>query len=94
MFKNQLFDIASLAKNAFFSIGNDTGPMHIISRANKKTIVLFTENSDPKLCGPIGEKVEILKINQNEEEFRNKVLQKIKKLFPNDRLTYLTIYFN
>ena len=53
--------------------------MHIISRANKKTIVLFTENSDPKLCGPIGEKVEILKINQNEEEFRNKVLQKTKK---------------
>ncbi len=77
--KTNFFDIASLAKNAFFSIGNDTGPMHIISRANKKTIVLFTENSDPKLCGPIGEKVEILKINQNEEEFRNKVLQKTKK---------------
>ena len=48
------------SKTQFFSVGNDTGPMHIIARANKKTLVFFTKFSDPKLCKPTGKDVEIL----------------------------------
>ena len=58
IYRSDLF----LAKHSFFSVGNDTGPMHIIARANKKTLVFFTKFSDPKLCKPTGKDVEIIKI--------------------------------
>ena len=74
------FDIASLATNSLFSIGNDTGPIHIISRANKKTIVLFTKNSDPSLCRPTGKKVEILKFENNTEKISQTLLKKINEI--------------
>ena len=35
--QTSFFDVASLATNSLFSIGNDTGPIHIISRADKKS---------------------------------------------------------
>ena len=73
------FDIASLATNSLFSIGNDTGPIHIISRANKRTIVLFTENSNPKLCGPIGKLTEILTFENTNRTFNKLVLKKTMK---------------
>ena len=73
------FDIASLATNSLFSIGNDTGPIHIISRANKKTIVLFTKNSDPHLCGPIGKFTEILTFDNTNGGLNEIVLEKIMK---------------
>ena len=73
------FDIASLATNSLFSIGNDTGPIHIISRANKKTIVLFTKNSNPHLCGPIGKFTEILTFDNTNGAFNEIVLEKIMK---------------
>ena len=69
------FDIASLATNSLFSIGNDTGPIHIISRANKKTIVLFTKNSDPHLCGPIGKFTETLTFENTNGAFNELVLE-------------------
>ena len=69
------FDIASLATNSLLSIGNDTGPIHIISRANKKTIVLFTKNSNPNLCGPVGKLTETLTFD-NTDFFFNKILLK------------------
>ena len=77
--KTSYFDIASLATNSSFSIGNDTGPIHIISRANKKTIVLFTKNSNPNLCGPIGKLTEILTFDNNYKFFNKLVLEKTMK---------------
>ena len=74
------FDIASLATNSLFSIGNDTGPIHIISRANKKTIVLFTKNSNPHLCGPVGKFTEILTCENTNGAFNELVLEKIMKV--------------
>ena len=58
-----------LAKHSFFSVGNDTGPMHIIARANKKTLVFFTKFSDPKLCKPTGKDVEIIKYHTDNIDF-------------------------
>ena len=57
------------------SIGNDTGPMHLISKGCKKTIVLFTKFSNPKLCAPLGSHVTVLKYNNEEcSKLANKTL--------------------
>ena len=55
-----LADIAELARNARVTIGNDTGPMHLIAPTGCKTVVLFSTDSDPKLCGQRGPDVTIL----------------------------------
>ncbi len=54
-------DIASLARAAVVAVGNDTGPMHLIAAADCPSVVLFSEQSDPALCAPRGEKVVILR---------------------------------
>ena len=77
--QTSLFDIASLAINSLFSIGNDTGPIHIISRANKKTIVLFTKNSNPNLCGPVGKLTETLTFDNTDIFFNKLLLEKTMK---------------
>ena len=41
--KTDFFKIAQLSKQATISIGNDTGPMHIISRGNNPTFI-FLQN--------------------------------------------------
>ncbi|MFL2679240.1 MAG: glycosyltransferase family 9 protein [Alphaproteobacteria bacterium] len=76
--ETSFFDVANLAQNANFSIGNDTGPMHIISRCNKKTIVFFTTNSDPNLCRPIGKNVETISYDSDENIFCKKIVEQIK----------------
>ena len=78
--KTDFFKIAQLSKLSVVSVGNDTGPMHIISRGNKTTLVLFTEHSDYNLCGQIGKKVSLMKFQNNNFEFKNQVLEKIKKV--------------
>lgn len=68
-----------LAKHSSFSVGNDTGPMHIIARANKKTVVFFTKFSDPKLCKPTGKDVEILKYPSNKSDFFFTIKKSLQK---------------
>ena len=68
-----------LAKHSFFSIGNDTGPMHIIARANKKTLVFFTKFSDPKLCEPTGKNVEILQYSNDNSDFFLTIKKSLQK---------------
>ena len=58
--KTSLADIAELARHARVAIGNDTGPMHLIAPTGCKTVVLFSTDSDPKLCGQRGSDVTIL----------------------------------
>jgi ADP-heptose:LPS heptosyltransferase len=54
MGKTGFLDIAGLASHASLAIGNDTGPMHIAAAAGAPCIVLFSADSDPKLCAPRG----------------------------------------
>jgi ADP-heptose:LPS heptosyltransferase len=58
--KTNLLDIGSMAKNAKVVVGNDTGPMHIASATNCPCVVLFSNESDPKLCAPKGQKTTII----------------------------------
>ncbi len=54
-------DIVGLARRAAVAIGNDTGPMHLVAAANCPSVVLFSEESDPGLCAPRGDKVTVLR---------------------------------
>ncbi len=59
--QTDFIEIAALAKKAHVAIGNDTGPMHIISLAGCKSVVLYSNASDPKLCGQRGPNVTIVR---------------------------------
>lgn len=47
-------DIIVLAHGSAGAVGNDTGPMHLISAAGCPAVVLFSADSDPDLCAPRG----------------------------------------
>lgn len=53
-------DLAALARAAKFAIGNDTGPMHLIATAGCPSITLFSKDSNPSLCAPIGPWTQVL----------------------------------
>lgn len=55
--KTSLFDIPGLARNAAGAIGNDTGPMHMIAPTGCPSIVLFSQDSNPKRHAPKGHDV-------------------------------------
>ncbi len=46
--------IATLARRAVLALGNDTGPMHLVTLAGGRALVLFSSSSDPALCGQRG----------------------------------------
>jgi ADP-heptose:LPS heptosyltransferase len=56
-----LADLASLARAASLSVGNDTGPMHLIAAAGCPSLVLFSRDSDPALTAPRGPAVFVLR---------------------------------
>lgn len=53
-------EIAALARAAQVTVGNDTGPLHLIAAAGCRCVVLFSAESDPALCAPRGN-VEVLR---------------------------------
>lgn len=58
--KTSLFDLAALGRKAEITIGNDTGPMHIIAPTGCKTLVLFSGSSKPVKHAPLGAHVSTL----------------------------------
>ena len=77
--KTNFFDLGKLSKFSLLNIGNDTGPMHLISKEGGQSFVFFTKFSNPQLCCPVGENISIFKFNDNNEEFYNEVLSRLKK---------------
>lgn len=59
--RTSLLDLASLARGAVAAVGNDTGPMHLAAATGCPTVVLFSNESDPALCGPRGASVTIVR---------------------------------
>ncbi len=53
-------DLADLARGAHFAVGNDTGPMHLITAAGCPTVVLFSRDSNPSQCAPTGRWTRVL----------------------------------
>jgi ADP-heptose:LPS heptosyltransferase len=54
-------DLADLARAARFAVGNDTGPMHLIATSGCPTITLFSNNSNPEQCAPVGRWTRVLR---------------------------------
>lgn len=54
--KTALSDLVVLARHAAGAIGNDTGPMHVITPTGCPSLVLFSKHSQPHRhapCGPV-----------------------------------------
>ncbi|HOO81941.1 MAG TPA: glycosyltransferase family 9 protein [Alphaproteobacteria bacterium] len=58
-----LEQIATLGRNAAATIGNDTGPMHLIAATACPCLVLFSVTSNPTRHAPKGENVKVLQKN-------------------------------
>ena len=54
-------DIAALARQSLAAIGNDTGPMHLISAAGCPVVSLFGGTSHPDQSAPNGKNVTVLR---------------------------------
>ncbi len=52
--RTNIEQIATLARNALWAVGNDTGPMHIIAAAGAPSLVLFSKASSPQKSAPNG----------------------------------------
>ena len=59
--ETSLLDLVSLGRGAVAAVGNDTGPMHLIASAGCPSVVLYSNESDPALCGQRGPSVTILR---------------------------------
>ncbi len=59
--RTTLTDLAALARGALVAVGNDTGPMHLAAAAGCPSVVLYSHESDPALCGQRGECVHYLR---------------------------------
>lgn len=59
--KTSMQDIAGLARHAVSAVGNDTGPMHLISAAGCPVISLFSGVSNPEQSAPKGAGVLVLR---------------------------------
>lgn len=58
--KTSLAQIVELAKTAKGTIGNDTGPMHLIGATGCPSLVLFSAHSNPIRHAPKGKNVNVL----------------------------------
>lgn len=59
--RTSLLQIAPLARRAVGAVGNDTGPMHMITISGCPSVVLYSHASDPALCAQKGPAVAILR---------------------------------
>ena len=59
-----LLELAALGRGAAAAVGNDTGPMHLIAAVGCQSVALYSNESDPALCGQRGPAVTILRRDQ------------------------------
>ena len=82
--KTTIQDLCSLAKDAQLAIGNDTGPMHAFSMSGCNSLVLFSDDSNPKRCAPRSiNKKKLVKIIQK-NDLRNLTVDEVLQSLRND----------
>jgi ADP-heptose:LPS heptosyltransferase len=75
--QTSLLDIAALARRARLAIGNDTGPMHLIAAMGCPSWVLYSQVSDPALCGQRGANVSFIRKRSLADLEVEKVVEKL-----------------
>jgi ADP-heptose:LPS heptosyltransferase len=74
-------DMPSLARSAMAAVGNDTGPMHIISLTDCPSVFLFSEKgSDIIKHGSLGGRVQTISASDIADISATEVLEKLKRL--------------
>ena len=74
MDKTTLLDIAALARHAAAAVGNDNGPMHLVTIAGCPSVVLYSHDSDPALCAQRGPAVTVIRRERPAELSADEVL--------------------
>jgi len=59
--QTSLLQLGGLARRAAAAVGNDTGPMHLAAAVGCRSVVLFSDASDPALCAARGADVAVLR---------------------------------
>jgi ADP-heptose:LPS heptosyltransferase len=59
--KTELLQLAEVGRRAEAAVGNDSGPMHLTAAVGCRSVVLYSNESDPALCGQRGGDVTILR---------------------------------
>ena len=59
--RTDLRQLAAVARQARLAVGNDSGPTHLAAASGCPTLALFGDESDPALCAPRGQAVQILR---------------------------------
>jgi len=75
--RTSLAALASLAREARFAVGNDTGPMHVIAATGCASVVLYSQESDPGFIAPLGSRVTCLQRPALEQLGADEVLRVI-----------------
>ena len=79
--RTDLFQVASLGKHAVLAVGNDTGPMRMVTLAGAPGIALFaTSESSPDLARPRGSNVIVVQSDVLEDVQVKDVTQAISAL--------------
>jgi len=78
--------IATLARAARVAVGNDTGPMHIVAAAGCPSVVLFSDESEPRLCAPRGRAVRVLQQPRLADLAADQVWAEAEKLLASDAM--------
>lgn len=79
--KTNFYDLAALATKAKMSIGNDTGPMHLIAALDCPSLVLFSSESNPVMCSPRGIHVDVMQHDDLKNLSVEDVVTQIEKAF-------------
>jgi ADP-heptose:LPS heptosyltransferase len=84
--KTQFQDLATLGSQATFAIGNDTGPLHLLSIAGAPTVALFSHASDPTRCAQRGPWVKIFREKNLADVSPRVVIEAVESLLKKEHL--------
>lgn len=75
-----LNELGALAQRAVYTIGNDTGPVHLAAAVGSPTVAILSSHTDPVWSAPHGPKTAWIKSNKIEEVTVDEVFLALKKL--------------
>ena len=78
--RTDYIQVIMLAQQAEMSIGNDAGPMHLVTGSNCPSVVLFSGETNPDLCAPRGHSVTLLSAKKIADISVGEVWEKLQNL--------------